>query len=59
MPSTKQPSIGVWNLARRDRGAVTALSESFRGRVITGLLTGDAAPPVALTPQHPAKERPS
>jgi len=42
MSIAKLPSVGIWHVARRERGADIA---KLRGRVITGMLTcGDAVP---------------
>jgi hypothetical protein len=56
MSIVKRPSVGLWNMARRERTADVA---KLRGRVIIGMLTGeDAAPTVVPGVHDPPKERP-
>lgn len=55
MSITKLKTVGIWNLARRDRGLAQHAAK-FRGRVITGMLTGGNAPawPAIATPEGSA-----
>jgi len=56
MSIAKLKSVGIWNMARRERGADVA---KLRGRVIVGMLTcDDAAAERVAMPHDPGKERP-
>jgi hypothetical protein len=52
MSITKLKTIGSWQPPRGLAGAMVEGPEGLRGRVITGMLTGDDPPPGGRTATH-------